>query len=411
MLSASGGKALLPIRFNHALFGVGILSGSPQTLQMSDPKPRRSFLSATAALAFPAIGRAQSEANVEKPEPIRTISWQPELYHGWPTLTRRKNGELLVVWSGRREAHVCPFGTVEMMRSRDDGETWTFPRTLLDSPIDDRDAGILETSQGTLLATTFTSLAYEDYYLKKGKRTDDARWLAAHHRLATDEARKGELGEWAIRSTDGGVTWSERIHTIVNSPHGPIQLADGRLLYAGKLLWEAEKRIGVCESSDDGKSWKWLAEIPARDGDDFAAYHELHAVECASGKLIAQIRNHNPANKGETLQSESEDGGRTWSIPREIGVWGLPSFLLRLRDDRLLMSYGHRRKPYGNQARVSEDEGKTWGEPIIISGDGAGGDLGYPSTVELADGGLLTVWYEKLAGSSMAVLRQARWRL
>jgi hypothetical protein len=75
------------------------------------------------------------------------------------------------------------------------------------------------------------------------------------------------------------------------------------------------------------------------------------------------------------------------------------------------MSYGHRRKPFGNQVRISEDHGKTWGEPMILSGDGSHGDLGYPSTVELADGSLLTVWYEALKTGEHAVLRQARWRL
>ena len=48
---------------------------------------------------------------------------------------------------------------------------------------------------------------------------------------------------------------------------------------------------------------------------------------------------------------------------------------------------------------------------MVISGDGKGGDLGYPSTVELADGSLLTVWYETMAEPKLAVLRQARWRL
>jgi hypothetical protein len=75
------------------------------------------------------------------------------------------------------------------------------------------------------------------------------------------------------------------------------------------------------------------------------------------------------------------------------------------------MSYGHRRKPFGNQARISTDEGETWSEPIEISGDGIDGDLGYPSTVELEDGGFVSVWYEKLADSPMAQLRQAKWRL
>jgi hypothetical protein len=215
-----------------------------------------------------------------------------------------------------------------------------------------------------------------------------------------------------IRSEDGGATWSERYRSVVNSPHGPIQLSDGRLLYPGKVLWQGEtKKIGVAESFDDGRNWHWLSEITPREGDTSDNYHELHGVKTKSGKLVIQIRNHNAKNKGETLQTESTDGGKTWSSPHSIGVWGLPSFLTRLNDDRLLMSYGHRRPPYGNQARLSSDEGVTWSEPMIISGDGAGGDLGYPSTVQLKDGSLLTIWYEKLKGSSKAVLRQARWQL
>jgi Neuraminidase (sialidase) len=134
-------------------------------------------------------------------------------------------------------------------------------------------------------------------------------------------------------------------------------------------------------------------------------------VEAADGTIIAQIRNHNAANKGETLQSESKDGGKTWSLPHSIGVWGLPSHLLKLRDGRFLMTYGHRRLPFGNQARLSADNGQTWSDAMILSGDGAGGDLGYPSTVELGDGRLLTVWYEKMKEHPHAVLRQAIWTL
>lgn len=383
------------------------------------PHSRRTFLSRTlasggAALAFPLMAKsaAASKTLGIEVEELRVISQQPEYYHGWPTVAHRANGELLVTWSGRREAHICPFGTVEMMRSRDNGAAWTFPRTLIDGPIDDRDSGVLETAKGSLLVTTFTSLAYQTHVMDKGQHADDPRWLGVHNRLADDAARQQELGVWAIRSTDGGVSWGARIDTVVNSPHGPIQLADGRLLYAGKKLWSDSKAIGVSESKDDGQTWHWLAEIPAREGDDASgSYHELHAVECADGKVIAQIRNHSEVNKGETLQTESMDGGKTWSVPETTGVYGLPSHLLRLRDDRLVMSYGHRRSPFGNQARVSSDNGASWSEALIISGDGAGGDLGYPSSVELDDGRLLTVWYEKLADSDRAVLRQAIWRL
>jgi hypothetical protein len=42
---------------------------------------------------------------------------------------------------------------------------------------------------------------------------------------------------------------------------------------------------------------------------------------------------------------------------------------------------------------------------------GIDGDLGYPSTVELDDGTLLSVWYEKMKEPKVAVLRQAKWRM
>jgi len=392
---------------------------SPALMSMN----RRRFLhsaglfSVTTALGF--LPKAHGEPTLEILD-TRVISRQPQYYHGWPTVAQRRNGQLLVVYSGGRESHVCPFGRVELMVSSDHGATWGWPQVLLDSAIDDRDAGVVETGRGTILVSTFTSLAYEAILTEAlKKKTGDpgawpperlAAWQAADQRLNAEQRQTG-LGQWMIRSTDGGVTWSARYPTIVNSPHGPIQLGDGRLLYAGKELWTREERVGVCESLDDGRSWRWLAEIPARSGDTVKQYHELHAVEAGDGRILVQIRNHNPSNADETLQAESTDGGKTWSLPHAIGVWGLPSFLTRLRKGRLLMTYGYRRPPFGNEARFSDDHGRTWLKPMTISGDGAGGDLGYPSTVELEDGSLLTVWYESMKSLPHAVLRQTHWRI
>lgn len=379
---------------------------------MSNRVSRRVVLASTGALATAcATGNAFAMAPRARILETRVISHLRHRYHGWPTLAARKSGELVVVCSGGRESHVCPFGRVELIRSHDQGRSWTWPEIVLDGPIDDRDAGVLETARGTLLVTTFTSLAYVAT-LEKSPANDPkrARWRAAHERVHQKQ-RQAALGVWMKRSTDGGVTWSGRYDCRVNSPHGPIELKDGRLLYAGKEIYREPHAIGVCESSDDGRTWKWLAPIPTRKGDDHRKYHELHAVEAADGRLVVHIRNHNQKNARETLQSVSTDGGRTWSEPESIGVWGLPSHLLRLGDGRLLMSYGHRRKPLGNQARVSSDHGASWSEPILLSSDGITGDLGYPSTVQLPEGELLTVWYERLKGSPFAQLRQARWRL
>jgi hypothetical protein len=373
-----------------------------------------------AASVFLAAARRARAAPGARIESVETITRQAAHFHGWPTLARRRTGELLAVYSGGREAHVCPFGRVELMRSPDNGRTWSWPQVLMDTPIDDRDAGVVETPQGSILVTTFTSLAYEKVLSDAKGWPEDRleRWQSVQ-RAASAEQRRSLLGAWMLRSTDGGLTWSSPYRVPITSPHGPVSLSDGRLLFAGVRYPDQSHSMGVWVSRDDGVTWGRLALIPTRPGDDVLNYHELHAVESAAGRIVAHIRNHNKVNEGETLQSESADGGKTWSVPRPIGVWGLPSHLLRLKDGRLLMSYGYRRPPRGNHARLSEDHGRTWSEPIVLSDD-ATGDLGYPSTVELPDGKLLTLWYETRPAAGAvakpphpprAVLRLARWSL
>lgn len=370
---------------------------------------RRALLTAGTFAAIQRPVRAETHLQAD---PLQTITQQPSFYHGWPTLAARKNGELLVAYSGGREGHVCPFGRVELIRSGDGGKTWSWPEVISDSPIDDRDAGVCETAKGSLLITTFTSLAFQATFQNAKNWPDEkiARWRAVSRR-GTQSQFESLLGTWMMRSTDGGMSWSKPYRVPLNSPHGPSVLSDGRLLYAGKKLWDPGKKAGVCESTDDGQTWKWLADIPARPGDSVEDYHELHQTQAVDGSLIVHIRNHNKQNERETLQTTSTDGGKTWTTPRSIGVWGLPSHLLRLSNGSLVMSYGYRKAPFGNHARISRDNGRTWSEPLILSNDAAGTDVGYPSTVELSNGQLVTVWYELPKDSTKAVLRMARWFL
>ena len=88
---------------------------------------------------------------------------------------------------------------------------------------------------------------------------------------------------------------------------------------------------------------------------------------------------------------------------------GFPSHLLKLADGRLLMSYSVRKEPFGIRVRFSNDNGKTWENEIILTDDAPNWDVGYPSTAELPDGSLFTLWYENR--DELAQLRYICWKI
>ena len=113
------------------------------------------------------------------------ICKEPGKYIGWPSIVKTSRGEIIVVFSGDRDAHICPWGKTEMVRSRDSGRYWSRPVIVNNTPLDDRDAGIIETKEGTLLVSWFTSLAFEQYggdprYYRHGEKLSPdvrKRWL------------------------------------------------------------------------------------------------------------------------------------------------------------------------------------------------------------------------------------------
>ena len=241
------------------------------------------------------------------------------------------------------------------------------------------------------------------------------------------DASEGRRGHWLRRSTDQGQTWEAPIAVPPTAPHGPIALADGRLLFFGNGSYQRTGRLGrlvAAISSDDGKTWPiagtapMFIDDPAVTDGSYLYLAEPHVVQCASGKLVVVSRSEfwGPTRgklATDLWQLDSLDGGVTWSAPRRLPTHGKPPHLLRLRDGRLLLSYGYRLPPYGQRAVLSRDEGVTWDfdHELHLRDDAPNGDLGYPASVELPDGSLITVYYQVAQKGEKTSLMMTHWRL
>ena len=344
-------------------------------------------------------------------------------YFGWPSVARMADGTLLAISSGMRSEHVCPWGRTVLNVSADGGKTWTGPRAINDSPIDDRDAGVVNLGGKKVLVSWFTSdtreYAKQDWCRKWLGEEEMASWTAT---LSTwsDALVKKLLGSWVMLSADGGVTWGRPIRAPVSTPHGPILLQDGSLLYLGKDTREmSDGKILAAGSSDGGKKWTVLGEVPICDGTTPKHYHEPHLVQLPSGNIVGMIRveqlDKEDLERGlinfSLFQTGSADGGRTWTTAKPTGVYGSPPHLLRHSSGTLISVYGFRKPAFGQRAMLSRDDGATWDSDWIIRDDGPDSDLGYPASAEMEDGSLLTVYYQKCPGDKKCSLLWSRWKL
>lgn len=353
-------------------------------------------------------------------------------YFGWPTVARLENGQLVVAASGLRNAHVCPFGRTVLCTSADEGHTWTAPTVVNDLPLDDRDAGVISLGGNRLLLSWFSTDTRQSPVYARYRETGDAIQIeryAAGFARTTDVAAARWVGSWIRLSDDRGESWNQPIRVPVTAPHGPIRLRSGDLLYLGKSFLTDSRghRSGIgaiqaAVSADGGLTWRTRGAIPLIKGTVDEQYHEPHVVELPNGRLLGLIRlqNHGDAPRLEGLglvhfslvQTGSDDGGRTWTPARPLGFHGSPPHLMLHSTGALVCVYGYRLTPFGQRAMVSRDGGQTWTTDLVLRDDGPDADLGYPSSVELSDGSILTVYYQKPASpQDKCGLLWTRWSL
>ncbi len=199
---------------------------------------------------------------------------------------------------------------------------------------------------------------------------------------------------WVCRSADGGRSW-ERTETVTMPdgmppliPFGDIvRSSDGTLGVSFYSWHDRQKNTAYfLRSRDDGRTWGEPGIIEAED------YNETDLLCLDAGRWLAAVR----TVKDQHLDLfASEDGGQSWTCQGALTLpLQHPAHLLQLADGRILLVYGMRtRGQYGVGARLSADEGQTWSAPTRLVDLEDATDGGYPSSVQLQDGTILTAYY------------------
>jgi hypothetical protein len=213
---------------------------------------------------------------------------------------------------------------------------------------------------------------------------------------------------WFYLSEDRAHTWQgpfalpmfgqtgieARTDYIVNGPQAA-------LLFVTAATEQGDEGKGVLMActTDGGQTFNLAAWVATSEEDELIM---PGSVRVDANTILTAIRCS--VRKGEFAQVpawidlyQSTDNGATFHylnrpVP-DTGSGGNPPALTRLQDGRICLVYGYRAQPFGIRARLSEDNGKSWGEVIHLRDDGTAADLGYPRTVQRPDGTLVTTYY------------------
>lgn len=186
-------------------------------------------------------------------------------------------------------------------------------------------------------------------------------------------------------------------------------------LTANKVDGE-EGRVFCTRTSDGGKSFDFISYIGEEPGKNAFAIMPAH-LRLADGRYLCAVRCRNETNEAWIDLYASDDSGASWqqlSRPvsfKEPGNSNPPS-LVQLLDERIALVYGNRDTPCSICAVVSEDEGNTWGEPVVLHTTGGTSDMGYTRAVVLADGTIVAAYYlnDKPDGSGERFIEALRWQ-
>ena len=171
----------------------------------------------------------------------------------------------------------------------------------------------------------------------------------------------------------------------------------------------AEDRFYCSKTTDGGKSFQFVGWISPsiEDAPKYERWAVYSAVEVEKGHLVAALRRKINKRSGKIKRLnwidvyESKDAGRTWKFLSKVADTdvvnsdfnGNPPSVIKLQDGRLAVTYGFRGRPTAMCAKLSNDNGRTWSEPIILRRGSRNWDFGYSRSLQRADSKVITVYY------------------
>jgi len=177
----------------------------------------------------------------------------------------------------------------------------------------------------------------------------------------------------------------------------------------------SEGRVFCAWTGDGGRTFErrgWVGEEPA-------GWTIMPAsMRLADGLVISALRCAGLDTGLETRPHwidlyVSEDKGHSWQLLSrpvpDTGPGGNPPAMVRLPDHRLVLCFGYRAEPAGLRYVVSDDEGRTWSDPQVVTGDVAMGDMGYPRALVMPDNSVLAVYYANQGDESERYIEAVRW--